>query len=90
VHEDSIGNSFSDLTLADLDALTDSDNIDDNQLAARLERRQIIEGKLARGEALTEREAGEDMEGLRLVTDNGLSWLAANPAHLAALKGGAR
>lgn len=81
---------MNEITVADLDVLTASDNIDDNELAARLDRRQIIENKMARGEALTAREAGEDMEGLRLVTDNGLAWLAANPAHLAALKGGAR
>lgn len=81
---------MNEITVADLDALTASDNIDDNELAARLDRRQIIENKMARGEALTAREAGEDIEGLRLVTDDGLRWLAANPAHLAALKGGAR
>jgi hypothetical protein len=70
--KDSIGNSFSDLTVSNLIDLGQSDNIDDNELASRLVKRIVLEGR-----HILSTVEQEDLFNLQFVTDHSLFHLAA-------------
>ena len=65
--------NFTALTVGQLLALANSDNLDDKQLARRLARRIVIEERsIALGDVVD-----ADLETLREVTDRDLNYLAA-------------